>query len=50
MTHSRETEKQVIIAQLNQLGIFETSKGEALQKQTYHSLVSMLSIEQAVRS
>ncbi len=47
---SRESEKQVIIAQLNQLGIFETSKGETLQKQTYHSLLSMLSIEQAVRS
>ncbi|GKV70247.1 hypothetical protein NCCP2716_27450 [Sporosarcina sp. NCCP-2716] len=47
---SRETEKQIIIAELNRLGIFETTQKRPLQEQSYYSLRSMLAQERAVRS
>jgi hypothetical protein len=39
---SRETEKRILIDELNQLGIYETVKGESLEKESYYSLRSML--------
>ncbi|MDW0113799.1 hypothetical protein QT711_11430 [Sporosarcina saromensis] len=48
VNHSRETEKQIIIRDLNKLGVYETVKGEPLQKESYYTLLSMLAVEQAV--
>lgn len=50
VTISRETEKQLIIQQLNILGIFENMKSEPLDKLSYHALVHLLATEQAVRT
>lgn len=47
---SKELQRQILIAQLNQLGIFETMQKRPLESLTYDALVSLLSIEQAVRS
>lgn len=47
---SRESEKQIIIDRLNNLGIFETTQNRALDGLSYDALKSLLSIEQAVRS
>lgn len=48
VTPSRETEKNVLIDELNRLGVYETVKGEPLQKESYYTLLSMLAVEQAV--
>ncbi|WP_432355283.1 hypothetical protein [Sporosarcina sp. A2] len=47
---TREMERQVVISQLNQLGIFETMQNRKLETLTYDALVSLLSIERAMRS
>lgn len=47
---SKEMQRQILIAQLNQLGIFETSQNRSLEGLSYESLRSLLAIEQAVRS
>ena len=47
---SRSVEKDILIARLNRLGIFETSQGRSLSSLTYHALLSLASIEEAVRS
>lgn len=47
---SRESERQVIIQELNLLGVYETLKGESLETLSYHSLRSVLALEEAVRS
>ncbi len=39
---SRETEKRILIDQLNQHGVYETVKGGSLEKESYYSLRSML--------
>ena len=48
VNHSRETEKQILIGELNKLGIYETLKGEPLEKESYYTLRSMLAVAQAV--
>lgn len=48
VNHSRETEKYTIISELNKIGIYETSKGEPLERESYYTLRSMLAVEQAV--
>jgi len=45
---SRETEKRILIDQLNQLGIYETLKGEPLDRQSYYTLRTMLATARAV--
>lgn len=45
---SRETEKTIIIGKLNRLGIYETSKNEPLEQESYYSLLSLLAVKQAV--
>lgn len=45
---SRETERQVLIEKLNRLGIYETSKNEPLEKESYYSLLSLLAVKQVV--
>lgn len=45
---SRETERQVLIEELKLLGIYETLKGESLEKESYYSLRSMLATARAV--
>lgn len=47
---SRESEKQIIIQDLNLLGIYETVKGETLETKSYYTLRSLLAVEQAVRA
>ncbi|WP_172369598.1 hypothetical protein [Sporosarcina jiandibaonis] len=47
---SRESEKKIIIQDLNLLGIYETVKGEALDTLSYYSLRTLLAVEQAVRT
>lgn len=47
---SKELQRQILIAQLNQLGIFETMQKRPLEGLTYDALKSLLAIEQAVRS
>lgn len=39
---SRETERMYFIERLNALGVYETLKGESLEKESYYSLRSML--------
>lgn len=39
---ARETEKRILIDELNQLGVYETLKGVPLEKESYYSLRSML--------
>lgn len=46
---SRESEKRIIITELNNLGVFENRHGEVLEQLSYHALVNLLAIEQAVR-
>ncbi|WP_160327701.1 hypothetical protein [Sporosarcina koreensis] len=45
---SRETEKRILIDQLNQLGIYENLKGEPLEQGSYHTLRTMLATKKAV--
>lgn len=47
---SKDLEKQYVIDQLNNLGIFETAQGRELKSLTLDALKSLLSIERAVRS
>lgn len=47
---SKEPECQIIIQNLNNYGIFENRKGEKLEKLNYRALVSLLAIEEVVRS
>lgn len=46
---SRESEKQVLINELNLLGIYENMKSEPLDSLDYYTLRSMLATEMAVR-
>lgn len=46
---SRETEKQIIIQELNALGIYENMKGESLNQLSYFTLLFLLEIEQVNR-
>ena len=45
---SRETEKRILIDQLNQHRIYETSKGEPLETESYYTLRTMLATARAV--
>lgn len=47
---SRESEKKIIIQDLNLLGIYETVKGEALESKSYYTLRTLLAVEMAVRA
>lgn len=47
---SRESEKQIIIQDLNRYGVFETMKGDELDTLDYYALRGMLAIELAVRA
>ena len=47
---SRESEKQIIIEDLNRLSIFECPRGRELSELDYYSLRSLLAMEQAVRA
>lgn len=46
---SRESERQILIQNLNNYGVFESRKGETLEKLNYHALVGLLAIEEVVR-
>lgn len=45
---SRETERKYLIDQLNAIGIYETLKGEPLEKKDYYTLRTMLAVKRAV--
>ena len=45
---SRETEKQILIEDLNRLGIYETVKREPLESLSYYSLRTLLATKKAV--
>lgn len=45
---SRETEKRILIEQLNLLGVYETLKGKPLEQESYHTLRTMLAVKKAV--
>lgn len=47
---SRESEKQVIIEDLHRMSIFECPRGRDLKELDYHTLRSLLVMEQAVRA
>lgn len=46
---SRESEKEVIIQELHRFGVYENLKGEKIETLSYHSLVHLLAVEQAIR-
>ena len=48
VAHSRETEKKYLIDRLNAAGIYETLKGEPLDRQSYYTLRTMLATARAV--
>ncbi|MFD1206669.1 hypothetical protein ACFQ38_16350 [Sporosarcina contaminans] len=48
VAHSRETERQVFIAELHRLGIYENMKGQPLEQESYHTLRTMLAAKKAV--
>ncbi|WP_252503247.1 hypothetical protein [Sporosarcina sp. Marseille-Q4943] len=45
---SRETERQILIDNLNRIGIYETLKGEPLEKESYYTLLTLLATARAV--
>lgn len=46
---SKESEKQIVIQDLNRLDVYEGKKGESLHTLDYFSLVHLLAISRAVR-
>ena len=47
--NAEEVKRQVVIQELNKMGIYETAKGEALHHSTYQELKYFYSVEAAKR-